>query len=102
MVAVAPAPASAHPSGFSRQAPVLVAPGHAAPLHERCSSQKRFSLLRWETCHVTRMLAVRFEPSVRACRFVSGTYVQALGFPAFALANIPGTDCALPRYRMMP
>ena len=74
-------------------------PGQAAPLQPRCSSQKTFSLLRGEAWYVTRMLAVRLDESLRACSAVLGTYVQALGLPALALAYIPGTDCALPRYR---
>src|SRR5580765_6431514 len=97
MVAVAPAPASIQPEGFSRHAPVPVTPGQAAPLQPRCSSQNTFSLLRVEICQVRRMLAVRFDESVRACSASLGTYVQAFGLPALALANIPGTDCAFPR-----
>src|SRR5580704_15292479 len=92
------APPSIQPLGFERQ-PMPLVPIHWDPEQPCCSSQNRFSLFRVVICHVRRRPSLSVEVSLRAWRAVLGAYVQAFGLPAFALANIPGTDVPLPYAR---
>ena len=76
-----------------------VEPGHAAPSHGICSSQKTRTWLRGVACAVRRSEVVRNDAAWTAGRLRSGAYVHLVGSPALRFANIPGTVLWVPSSR---
>src|SRR5436305_1755790 len=65
--------------------------GLPPPAHcwqDDCSSQNAASLLRRVICHVVRSDELFHQRSASDCLPRSGTYVQALGSPAFLLKYV--------------
>src|SRR6185503_9833400 len=82
----------------------VIIPPKPSPVPSPPSSQYRqwywtlvhaLNLLRGDTCHVSRPEPLFQLPSAIACSVRTGSYVQALGLPAFLLTHMLATFCRL-------
>src|SRR3954464_13507615 len=71
---------------------VVVAPPPSVLALLYCSDQWKLNFLRGVACQVRRMVPWRSSVSVKACRLLSKSTVQALGLPAILWNHIPGTS----------